>query len=307
MTFHINDQRFPARFPCVLVILAATLGVSLRLYGQTCGVNSKMQKDVQKLVQVDDAHLVRRAVQQFIEQWGSGAFRSVRHHTDLGVSLRAAWEEVLITIPEQPPPGGTFKVDRGRLQWFAGFLEGRLRTKPPDWWSHGLLRAEAIRRCNVVFHELEESACHTTVRELDVPRNTSIENLGQKVRLSVGNQSITIPTETFERLVPPESEFNHIGALLSPERCYLAVHTGIVLQKGSLYCIERDTGKTRWESELWAGCIGSAYSSVAGFHCVDVVDSSGRIFVFGMAGGAAYVEAFNPDDGKNLFRFATDR
>jgi hypothetical protein len=108
-------------------------------------------------------------------------------------------------------------------------------------------------------------------------------------------------------MIPHKSVFTHLSALLAPEKCYLAVHTGIEFQNGSLFCIERATGKTLWESPLWAGNCGTSYSGAPGFHCVGLLESQGRIFAFGIAGGAAYVEAFNTIDGKNIFRFATDR
>jgi hypothetical protein len=265
-----------------------------------------MQKDIDKVLQTDDPHWVGHNVETFIRRWGSAQFQSLRHHPDLGISLRAAWERVLITIPEEPQHR-KLTVDRELLRWFVGFLEGRLNIEPPDWWIHGLVRAQAYRRCNVVFHELDESICHTTGRDLEVPRNTSVENVHQNVQLKIGSEFILIPTEQFERMVPPKSEFNHLSAFLSNKKCYLAVYTGIQSQNGTIFSIDRTTGKTLWESPFWGSRNATAYSGVEGFQCVAVTECRGHIFAFGIASGAAYVEAFNADDGKNLFRFATSR
>jgi len=308
MTLNINHSPFR---PISFFILATLTTLCTIPFGngQDKGVSDKPQKDIDKVVHAEGPFQARYAFRQSIRTLGSARFRHLRYHALDTVALRAAWEETLGTIPDEEHANAPVKVDRERLQWFVGFLEGRLKTRPPDWWLQGFLRAEAIHRNNVVFHQVDESVCHKTGRDLKVPRDTSVESVGENVRLTVGDQSLTIPAEDFNKLMPKKRPLttDDLSAYLAPSRCYLAVRSGIGVEEGSFICIERPSGKKLWEMPFWNDVDGVAMSGAPGFYCVAIQESCGRVFAFGMSGGSAFIEGYRADDGSNVVRFATNR
>jgi hypothetical protein len=271
--------------------------------GQAQHSSVKDKDDIEKFFQSKDAPENLYLFHDFIRRWGSDRLRSLKHNADPSVALRAAWEEVRATIPEERRVRPV-TVDATRLYWFVGFIEGRLNLELPDYWVKGFVRAEAFRRDNVVFHHLDESMYHATKHNLRVPRGTSVENRDSGVELTVGKDSITIPTRQFEEMVP--SALDHLSAFLEHSRCYLLAYDGFP-SGGTLYCLERASAKIIWTKELWLSSEGGGYSGVSGFHGVSLTKKRDCIYVIGIAESAAYAEVCQAKDGAILFRFATNR
>lgn len=80
----------------------------------------------------------------------AGGLSTLLTHPNDGIAIQAAWQEVVVTIPEKEGDQA-FRPDRENLNWFLGFLEGRARIEPPKWWARSLLDCHANRRGNVYF------------------------------------------------------------------------------------------------------------------------------------------------------------
>jgi hypothetical protein len=291
------------------VCLICLLGPSFAPSVVTCQDGNacpKPQLLIDKIVHADNPGAVALGFQNLVEQFGSKQLRSLTTCENLSISLRAAWEEVLSSLPQKRQKEAR-TVDPGHLEWFLGFIEGRLYVPPPQWWKTGISLSRAFARDNVIFQDLEQSSLyHKTWRELEAPRDTSMVERDGEVRLVVGKASTTIPLKEFERIVPPESQLARLSACLAEKRCYIAVHDGMA-RAGSLFALDRHNGKPLWEKELWVGRDAGAYSGQDGLHCVSIVTHRDRIIVFGMGGNAAYVEGYGAEDGRPLFRFSTNR
>src|SRR5262245_40668627 len=58
--------------------------------------------------------------------------RALQAHANDAIAVQAAWEDVA--------------ADRRSREWFIGFLEGRTRLEPPDWWSAMFVHGLPVRR-----------------------------------------------------------------------------------------------------------------------------------------------------------------
>ena len=273
--------------------------------GQAQHSSVKDKDDIEKFFQSKDASENLYLFHDFIRRWGSERLRSLKNDADLSVALRAAWEEICFTLPEEGQVGA-LTVDSRKLHWFVGFTEGRLKLELPKWWVNAFVRAEAFRRDNVVFNHLDESSYHATGRDIQAPRDTCVEDYDGGVRLKVGKEAFTIPTGQFAKMFRPKSRIDTLSVLLEDNRCYLLAYEGFA-REGTLYCLERPSGRTIWMRELWLGNDGGGFMGQPGFHGVSIVRQDKRICVIGMGGGVAYIEACDSKDGRILFRFSTNR
>lgn len=78
--------------------------------------------------------------------------QELKSHSDTTLALHAAWEEVKRSVrvplikevlddPEFENPESMAKIGRAAADRFLGFVEGRLRLSPPDWWQKSFYKA----------------------------------------------------------------------------------------------------------------------------------------------------------------------
>jgi hypothetical protein len=214
-----------------------------------------------------------------------------------GVALQAAWEEVLLSLPEgeQTPP---VSVDTQLLQYFVGFVEGRTHLAAPSWWKRGVLKEHAYKRTNVFFPILENQPYVKAGMGFQAPRGASFEAHPGGLRLKVNEESVPIRSAVMEG----RGLANRVSAMIDGDHCYLTVHHNRCIPC-RLYCIERRSGRIVWRSLIWAAGIKS-YTGT-GFHWISLVSRKGLVCVFGLGDNCAYVEAFGKADGANQYRFST--
>jgi hypothetical protein len=232
---------------------------------------------------------------------GADGIRRLQADTHDGIAIQAAWEEVALTVPEKEPERSV-RPDRHKLDWFLGFLEGRGRVKAPEWWAEMLLDSRANRRDNIYPGSPKDMPDHRAgLDDVEAPRDTTLKRDGDKIILKVRKESVSIP-EAILRKCDSGRVCCSVSALITPSRCYIAVHEDVGYSY-PLYCIDRLTAKIVWKSEVWATWWGGA----SGVHhmSVAVTEQNNRIVVFGAAATGIHVEAFQRDDGTNLFRFSS--
>ena len=196
-----------------------------------------------------------------------------------------------------------YQPDQGKLNWFLGFLEGRARIQPPDWWIKVLLNARANCRHHFYF-DLPENNHYDFPRKtlyhdaglnnFVAPLDTTLHKEGDKSVLQVGKESVALPGAVFDNDMN-----NAVSALVTPGRCYVAAHWSI--GGYSLFCLERSSSKVLWKTTVLGGFTGG----LGGFaeQWVTITKQGDRIVVFGCALDI-YVEGFRADNGVNLFRFS---
>ncbi|MEX0714351.1 MAG: hypothetical protein WD278_18590, partial [Pirellulales bacterium] len=241
--------------------------------------------------QARDLKEAQRSYGALFKAAGRGGLRALRLHQHDGIALQAAWEEVVLTVPEDPE-----QAERPeRLEWFLSFLQRRLRSRPPEWWAEMLLDARAHSRYDIYCPSPKNGAYHAAGLNRLAQHGTMMKMEDGKVVLTIGDQSATIPQEILPRGYP------RVSGLITPTRCYVAFHDNDGISY-PLACIDRALAKVLWKTEVWAG--GHFHGSAMGDMRVAVREQNGSVIVFGAGNVMIYVEAFRPDNGVNLFRFA---
>jgi hypothetical protein len=305
------DKRSQAMRPFTILILPALLCTSAPAQERRVGAekpeDSGFSVDVQQLMQkiLSAKHAYGSpgfvdGYRSFFKLAGPGGARDLQTYPQDGVAIRAAWEEVRLTVSEKEPASAV-RPDRHKLDWFLGFLEGRARVKAPTWWSDALLDSQANSRDNIYPGHIKERLYQNLgLGSARGPNNTGLQRKDKKFALVVGGESTVIPEEILQKS-DQGSVCGNISALMTPSRCYVAVH-GNWGNPFKLTCIDRATGKILWTSEVYGSYWGSGGGRGEMF--VAITEQGNRIVVFGSSIGM-HVEAFRPEDGANLFRFAT--
>jgi hypothetical protein len=242
-----------------------------------------------------------KAYRALFSKVGPDGVRKLLTHPDDSIAIQAAWEEVALTVPEREPRIAV-RPDGRKLAWFLGFLEERGRVQPPLWWSEMVLDSRANRRDNIYPGNPKEMPYHEAGLDgAQAPRDTTLKKEGDQVLLKVGSEAVLIPESVLEK-TDRGTVLCGVSAFVTPTRCYLAVH-GDVGYSYPVACIDRSTAKVIWKSEVW----GTWWGGATGIHFmwVAVTEQHDRIVVFGAGTTGIHVEAFRPDDGKNVFRFSS--
>ena len=97
------------------------------------------------------ASAARRALQQLAEL-PEAEVRDLKYQEDDFLAIGAAWEEVLRSLPEDTElPTLRSVIDRGEIERFVGFVQGRLRFEMADRLQERLKATAAAHRKDVRF------------------------------------------------------------------------------------------------------------------------------------------------------------
>jgi hypothetical protein len=236
----------------------------------------------------------------FAAAGAEGLSRIQTVHDD-SIAIQSAWEAVTLTVPVEDGPK-FYRPDLQQLNWFMGYLQGRARVSPPDWWREAVLDARANRRDNIYHGDPKTVPYHGRTgiafnEFVTCPKNASVEKKGDAIVYRIGAESVTIPKEIREHGVP------NVSGCFTDKYCYLAVHDDVGYPH-QLGCVDRASGKLVWKSTVCGSWWGDAEGQFTSWVSVVPTDD-GRVFVFGLAVGF-YVHGFRASDGKSLVRFSTN-
>lgn len=225
---------------------------------------------------------------------------ALQTHQEDTIAIRAAWQAVVFSIPDNGSVD-TLRPRRRQLDWFLGFLEGRLHVQAPSWWAEALLDSQADSRY-VYPARFRKPTCHEAgVGGLRASADTALKQEGNAVVLTVGSESAPIPKELVAKTDTRE-ERRTITVLMTPSRYYIAVH-GQVGYPYDLACVDRLSGKALWRSKVrgtWSG-FSNGYHEMR----VTITEQDKRVVVFGCALTGINVEIFQSADGLALSRFSS--
>lgn len=264
---------------------------------QRAASSAQEEKLVKEILAANDPSSAATEFGALFKWAGADGLRRLMMNSSDTIAVQAAWEEVELTVPEKPER--TVRPDRDKLAKFLGFLEGRARVQAPPWWSEAVLDARANRRGNVYAGGFRMADRREPKGNAPVPPlPATFDRQDGKAVVRVGAAFAPVPEDLPEKL-RLHGSFDTVSALMTPERCFVAVH-GCIGYPYKLACVERASGKLRWISEVWA----SWWYSATGlhFHSVEVTEQGGRVVVFGVASGTFHVEAFRMEDGINVLR-----
>ena len=225
---------------------------------------------------------------------------ALQTHQEDAIAVRAAWQAVVFSVPD-PGLADSLRPVRHQLDWFLGFLEGRLRVQVPPWWAEALLDSRADRRF-VYPGRFQKPTCHEAgVGGLRASTGTALKEEDATVVLTVGNESVPIPKELLAK-THSNAERREFAVLMTPSRCYIVVH-GQVGYPYDLACVDRLSGKALWRSKVrgtWSG-FSNGYHEMR----VTITEQDSRVVVFGCALTGVYVEVFQSADGLPVSRFSS--
>src|SRR5579863_3779443 len=74
-----------------------------------------------------------RRFRKLFEAVGDEGLVRLQNHAHNTIAIQTAWQRVVGGVPEEEQEDAA-RLDRDKLNWFVGFLEGRACVKPPEWW-----------------------------------------------------------------------------------------------------------------------------------------------------------------------------
>jgi hypothetical protein len=269
--------------------------------------NADLEKEIQKILAAkytyatSDGPGVAKGYEDLFRRVGPAGIRELKKHKNPGVALRAAWEEVRLTIPEkrQVNQGPGMPVEADALERFLGFAKTRLAARVPGWWQRALLGAEAHRRDNIYFTSSQDDMYEDAGAGIRAKPGISIVRRGKELLATIGEDSIVLP----EGIAENAGSRDHFSAGLASTYAYVALHPSWA--KGyDLFRLDRQLGKVAWKTDVWAYGMRMFYLGPH-FHNVTVIAQEQQVTVFGGSTGVLYVESFKAADGRTLYRFCT--
>jgi hypothetical protein len=256
-------------------------------------------KQVRTILAAEDWSGATSGYRALFKATSAEGLRRLQMNASDTIALQAAWEQVERTMPAKPDRAA--RPDREKLAWFLGFLEGRVRVQTPQWWADVVLDSHANSQGKVYPGNPKTWAYHNAgLDDLCAPPDTTVKQEHGRFLLVVGKQAVTIP-ESVLRRASSGRVCGNISGLITPQRCYVAVHDDFGFAY-PLTCIDRKSTKVVWNTKAW----GDFWGTVAGFghSYVTVTEQDNHVVVFGASSSGIHVEAFQAEDGRNVFRFA---
>jgi hypothetical protein len=282
--------------------LAGLLSVVCFVAAGRADDDADLEKEVQKILAAKYAYPtsegpgVAKGYEELFRRVGPAGIRELKKHKNPGVALRAAWEEVRLTVPKKELSG--VPVDADALQRFLNVAKEQLPLLIPDWWQKALLSARANRRDNISFR-LPKKMYEDAGAGLRAKPEIGVAKQAKGLLVTIGDESVLLR----EAIVEESASRDHLSALFGANDAFIALHraTG---QGYPLHCINRKTDKVKWNATVWADGGGLIVYSGTHRHSVSIIAGKQQVLVFGCS-GFLYMEAFNTDDGAALYRFST--
>jgi hypothetical protein len=252
---------------------------------------TQLERDIDAVLNSENSYETQKRFEALFRDVGTPGIRRLKSHPHPGIALRAAWEEVRLTITSGKEHTAV-PLDENKLKTFLSFLAMRLRITAPEWWQKTLLGGRAFRRDHLWFPTAPDCEAH------DI-----LETSGDKTVIRVGEESVIVPSKVVNNLMKNLGPGRNASAVFGPSSIYLGAHDELG-SPYSLILLDRGLARVLWQSTIWATYTHISYMGSGYCHRVGIQLQKGRVIVFGAADGL-YVEAFNAEDGANLFRFST--
>lgn len=229
------------------------------------------------------------------------------------LAVQAAWEQVKRTFRPKPAKVDgivttreAIKVDSDRLNWFLGFLQGRLRVVCPEWWKRELLRLSYASQRGVIVkglwdmaHDLNEVFNNTEAAVLPIGTSMSIRD--GAIEIAIGPESMKLPNELVRQLDGGPDCITSLAVAMTEQYCFVAFPE---VDKYHLWCVNRNGGKVAWSATVLCGKQPINQQGPLSFRAVLSI-SGDRVIVYGADRYLMYAEGFAIEDGAVRFRFST--
>lgn len=223
----------------------------------------------------------------------------LKSHANDGIALAAAWEEAKIGSKSR-------RRNAQAIARFIGFAEGRLKTRVPDWWEETITRRHLVD--DHQYWPLDDPGqfkwpyqqLKLGDRPVWVPNAVSLSDEEGRVVIRQGGARFSLPQAMWNEQIREAS----VGARVTPTHCWLAPFA----DRGAahpLLCFETSSGKLLWQSDVWALSNQGHKTSSQTFQWLEIIPQAERVLVIGSGLAGVYIEGFDRQSGRNLFRFAS--
>lgn len=176
--------------------------------------------------------------------------------------------------------------DKSSVNFFIGFLQGRLRFPPPSEWRNVLsgTRVAATSRPS-------EGDAYIDGEIL------KLVNSNSEISLSMlDGRNLVFPSHLF-----PASKKGHYWSIgLSDERVFI----GSIFERAGpfvIQCIDLKSMSPRWEAKILSDANEMSFGG-RDFHVVQLFVVEGNLLVFGFSSAGFYMERFNCETGESSMR-----
>ena len=117
-----------------------------------------------------------------------------------------------------------YRLDKDKINWFLGFVEGRTRVNLPKWWEEGIVNSRAAhKRDKIHFGKLAKDPYHylAGLKFVKAPHDMTVKKDGYSYVLKIGKDSITLPEEILQNANLHGGCFS--GNFTS-KHCFVAMH-----------------------------------------------------------------------------------
>jgi hypothetical protein len=243
------------------------------------------------------------AYKRLVTTFERAALLALVHHPDPSIALQIAWETHRTTeprpttLPGRPPL--RFKPEA--VQWFLGFVEGRLRTDIPAWWGSTLLAAGTYAGETTVFPDTFAPRYGRANGPLETLDGVRVTQASAEVVFRGSGESQRVSTSDPE-LVKLVAGSRRCSVLFDRGRVYVALHRAAGASSYRLVCLDETTGKVIWVQRVWAV---ARMAGGQGWHSVSLATSADLLLVFGGESHGLYIEGFDRTNGAPAFRFCS--
>ena len=205
------------------------------------------------------------------------------------------------------------KAPGAAIQRYFGFLEGRLQAKIPKTWER-LIREARFDKAEPKIRLSEPLPFVKASDALDVAVTSPFQMQKTEEHWQIVGKDIVIPLRNFNedsgsiRFGSFTVWCSYLAAVATTDRDLIIGFASFKPRPYPLIRIDRH-GKLLWKTSVQ--CVPPPEPDnliFVGFveePAVEVVLTSKRIVVFGVAQDTAYIEGFDAESGANLFRFSS--
>ncbi len=229
---------------------------------------------------------------------------------DDSLALAAAWELVRREMLNNYE-GTTKNRNERPTNWFLGFVEGRIRIRPPAIWRNTLSSGTFdVRQFFPDITNYRDKSIGITwdpEEKMWITNKFKLAKLENGFQISSNSNYCFVPT----RIIRSES----IGGVA----CHFELDTGFIMfyakdvaLRTSIVCTKLNSSKPNqliWEQKVWASGTSAATGGASAertktwSNYVALISKDEDIYVYGTSGGSIYLEAFRKTDGARIVSF----
>ena len=218
-------------------------------------------------------------------------FALFHRHSDVSISLQAAWKNVIGTLIDKELHEGERPHDiqsvhglRRRAHWY-----GNTEVLGRSWHSGaGQGKAEQVPQCR------------PGVR-VRTQRNTISVEDGHSTH-QIANDSVLLPDSILEReKIDREKLWCRFSSVFTTNQCLMATHNDVGYPH-NVACVDRRTGEAIWTSTACGCRIDGAFGERESWGTVSVQDN--QVVIFGASWTGFYLHSFDSTTGKSWFRYS---